>query len=468
MSKRILAAVSCLAVMTLTAWFGNSGDAPANAWTEVAPGVLRTAGCPPATPWSTATAPCSSTPRRADGLQARGVKQGRGRPADAPPPRHLRRRRPLPGQAACRCGPRRRPPSGCTPSRVRKYWQESLPLRNSRTAYLVRAGRRRRHRLLAGGRPEDRLARLDDPASSPRRATRATTSPSPPARARTARCSLFCGDALAAPGKLWSPYTTDWDHWTDVGLKPAAESLRKLADAEAGRAAARPTAPSIDQGRRRGPDEDRRRRRGGRLPQELRALHQGAARQRRRSIASSPRSRPSRTARKPWSQVSEHLWLTGNTYVLISKDNACLVVDPWDQRSADQIAKLQEGPEARAARSRAVQPRPLRPLRRRLLPARPRQARRSGRSTASPMPIAEPFRLRAPFLDARPVQVRPTLEGRRDADLARVPLPLPPPARPDRVHDGRRDDHRRQEVLLHGRQLLPPGPVQRHAAAGWA
>src|SRR5262249_27994334 len=40
---------------------------------------------------------------------------------------------------------------------------------------------------------------------------------------------VFCGDAFAAPGKVWSPYTTDWDHWTDAGLKPTAASLRKLA-----------------------------------------------------------------------------------------------------------------------------------------------------------------------------------------------------------------------------------------------
>src|SRR5439155_4518667 len=40
---------------------------------------------------------------------------------------------------------------------------------------------------------------------------------------------VFCGDAFAAPGKLWTPYTTDWDHWTDQGLKPAEASLRKLA-----------------------------------------------------------------------------------------------------------------------------------------------------------------------------------------------------------------------------------------------
>ena len=40
---------------------------------------------------------------------------------------------------------------------------------------------------------------------------------------------LLAGDALAGPGTIWYPYTTDWDHWTDAGLKPAAGSLRQLA-----------------------------------------------------------------------------------------------------------------------------------------------------------------------------------------------------------------------------------------------
>ena len=44
----------------------------------------------------------------------------------------------------------------------------------------------------------------------------------------TAQPLVFCGDAYAMRGKLWSPYTTDWDHWTDLGLKASAESLRKL------------------------------------------------------------------------------------------------------------------------------------------------------------------------------------------------------------------------------------------------
>src|SRR5258706_14517956 len=40
---------------------------------------------------------------------------------------------------------------------------------------------------------------------------------------------IFCGDALAASGKLWTPYTSDWDHWTDAGLGPTVNSLRALA-----------------------------------------------------------------------------------------------------------------------------------------------------------------------------------------------------------------------------------------------
>src|SRR5437899_2998391 len=41
---------------------------------------------------------------------------------------------------------------------------------------------------------------------------------------------VFCGDALAAPGKLWAPFTTDCDHWTDAGLSPTVKSLRALAE----------------------------------------------------------------------------------------------------------------------------------------------------------------------------------------------------------------------------------------------
>ena len=45
----------------------------------------------------------------------------------------------------------------------------------------------------------------------------------------------------------------------------------------------------------------------------------------------------------PWTRVSPSLFLTGNTYVLLSKEQkAFLVIDPWGKRGADQVAKLRK------------------------------------------------------------------------------------------------------------------------------
>ena len=171
-----------------------------------------------------------------------------------------------------------------TPAGVQKYWRESLPFRGSRTAYLVLpvgltgidcsltdgqtiTWRGWTVRFVATpGHSHDHVAfavrkKQDDP------------------------WLICCGDALAEAGKLWAPYTTDWDHWTDAGLVPTAKSLRLLADLKP--ALLLPAhGPVIDRKSRRRPDQDRRR--GGRtgVSEELRALHQEAARQRRRSINS--------------------------------------------------------------------------------------------------------------------------------------------------------------------------------------
>ena len=115
-----------------------------------------------------------------------------------------------------------------TPEGVRNYWQEALPLRSSQTAYLV---------VPAGLAGVD--CTLDDGQTITWRGwdvrVVATPGHSRDHVAFAARKGpdgpllVFCGDAFASAGKLWSPYTTDWDHWTDAGLKPAHESLRKLA-----------------------------------------------------------------------------------------------------------------------------------------------------------------------------------------------------------------------------------------------
>jgi glyoxylase-like metal-dependent hydrolase (beta-lactamase superfamily II) len=226
------------------------------------------------------------------------------------------------------------------PAEVKKFWLETIPLRNSRTAYFVLpegiagidctledgqtiAWRGWSIQVVATpGHSRDHLSFL---------ATRDND--------KGAIC--FCGDALAAPGKLWAPFTTDWDHWTDAGLSPTVQSLRKLAASKP-----RMLLPAHGEPIRRDPVE---------------ALELTAAAVEEMAFLKSferfskqrlgqpptypflvPKEQVASGGDKPWARVSEHLWITGNTYVLVSKeDKAFAVLDPWGKRSVDQIAKLQ-------------------------------------------------------------------------------------------------------------------------------
>src|SRR5262249_53655573 len=296
-----------------------------------------------------------------------------------------------------------------TPAGVAKYWKESIPLRGSRTAYLVLPagldgidcsladGDTIRWRgwsvavVATPGHAMDHMAYLARKAEGDGPAL------------------LFCGDAWAGPGKLWSPYTTDWDHWTDQGLKPAAASLRKLA-------ALKPAAlcpahgPVVTKGA------------ADALLQTAAAVEQvgflksleGFAKQRlgdaRRYAFLGPGQAESNGS-KPWSRLSEHLWITGNTYVLTSKTGACLVVDPWDKRSADQVVKLRAdqklGPVEVVMFSHAhydhydgVYHLP------------DRDTFEVWTLDRVAPPIAEPLRWRAPFLAARPGRIdRKPMDG---------------------------------------------------------
>jgi glyoxylase-like metal-dependent hydrolase (beta-lactamase superfamily II) len=105
----------------------------------------------------------------------------------------------------------------------------------------------------------------------------------------------------------------------------------------------------------------------------------------------------------PWSQVSKNLFLTGNTYVLTSKNNAFLVIDPWGKQSADQIAKLKAdrklGPLEVVWFSHAHYDHYDGVYH---LPDRDTFQVWSADWVAAP--IAEPLRFYAPFVDARPVK----------------------------------------------------------------
>ncbi|GDY09589.1 MAG: MBL fold metallo-hydrolase [Planctomycetota bacterium] len=150
---------------------------------------------------------------------------------------------------------------------------------------------------------------------------------------------VFCGDAFATRGKLWSPYTTDWDHWTGTGLKAAVESLRKLATRrpqtlcpehgpvlrEDVIAALEETAKSLDEAGFLKSFERFSKQRLGQEPQyEFLAKEQVAT-----------------AGEKPWTKLSPHLFLTGNTFVLRSEAGPIAVFDPFGTTLAEQIRSLQ-------------------------------------------------------------------------------------------------------------------------------
>jgi glyoxylase-like metal-dependent hydrolase (beta-lactamase superfamily II) len=212
---------------------------------------------------------------------------------------------------------------------------------------------------------------------------------------------LFCGGAFASVGKLWAPYTTDWDHWTDAGLKPAAASLRRMIEqkpdvlcpaygpvvAKDAVAALEKTVAVVDEAGFLKSFERYTKERLGNAP-----AYRFLAKQQAQSNGS-----------KPWTRVSEHLWLTGNTYVLTSKDGPSLMIDPWDKRSANQFAKLQKdqgvGPLEVVMFSHAHYDHYDGIYH---LPDREKFA--VWTLDLVSRPLAEPARLRAPFIDIRPVK----------------------------------------------------------------
>jgi glyoxylase-like metal-dependent hydrolase (beta-lactamase superfamily II) len=404
MSKRWLVRGLCVAVVALAAWLGGTGyggKKPSGAWVEAAPDVLRTPGWPAGYALIDGDAALLiDAPGTSAGLQAHGVKV-----VDAVLLTHHHRDTCAAVPWFLARGVKVRAPKASAewlkPEAVRRYWKESLPLRNSRTAYLVvpegwagvdcslEDGQAIRWRswsvrvLATPGHSRDHVAYAAQ-------------------KGKNGPLLLCCGDALASPGKLWSPYTTDWDHWTDAGLTPAARSLRRLAalkpDAllpahgpvirRAAAAALNRTAAAVEEVAFLKSFERYTKERLGKAP-----AYRFLAKEQAKSNGS-----------LPWSKVSEHLYLTGNTYVLVSRDNASLVVDPWYPHSTPQLAKLRKdhrlGPIEVVMFSHAhydhydgIYD----------LPGRDRIKVWTLDRVAEV--VGDPLRLRAPFVDARPVKI---------------------------------------------------------------
>jgi glyoxylase-like metal-dependent hydrolase (beta-lactamase superfamily II) len=397
--------VLCGLVLVLTAWVAGREDRAAKGaggWAEVAPGVLRSPGWPAGYALvGDGRALLIDAPSGPDGLEAHGVKK-----VDAVLlTHHHRDTAAAAGRYRAAGVPVRAPAASAewlTPGGVRTYWRESLPLRNSRTAYLVLPeGLEGVDCSLADGQAIDwngwAVRVVATPGHSRDHVAYAAR------RGADGPLVVFCGDALAAPGKLWSPYTTDWDHWTDAGLKPAHESLRKLAGL--------------------GPDvllpahgEPVRADAAGALTRTAAAVGEVAflksfERYTKGRLGNPPRYAflaPEQSATdgsKPWSRISRHLFLTGNTYVLVSDhERAFLVVDPWDPHSAKQIPRLKQDEglgrlevvlcsHAHFDHYDGVYSLPRRDTFE--IWALDRVA----------VPVADPYLLRAPFLDPRPVRI---------------------------------------------------------------
>jgi glyoxylase-like metal-dependent hydrolase (beta-lactamase superfamily II) len=404
MRSRSLLVVAALMLVLGAVWLGRARDREAREsalWKEAAPGVLRSPGLPAGYALIDGeSALLIDAPTTAEGLSAAGVKKIEGVLLT----HHHHDVCAAIGKFLDDKVPVRAPKASAewlTRENVTKFWQTSLPLRGSRTAYLVVAeGFDGLDCSLTDGQVIDWHGWKIQVVAAPGHAHDHVCYLA--RKEKGGEPLLFAGGALAAPGKIWAPYTTDWDHWTDLGLKPAAESLRKLADLK----------PAMI------------------LPSHgdvitsncSKILNDTAAkvaevgflksfeRFTRQRIGDEPEyafltaEQAESNGSKPWSKVCEHLWLTGNTYVLTSRDDVCLVIDPWDVRSADQIAKLRKdkalGPievvwfsHAHYDHYDGIHQLP------------DRDKFKTWTLDRVALPLADPFLLRAPFLDVRPVKI---------------------------------------------------------------
>jgi glyoxylase-like metal-dependent hydrolase (beta-lactamase superfamily II) len=405
MNKRILAALACLALVTAAAWWGSQveGSRPAEgAWEQVLPGICRT----PTEPYGYALVDGESALMIDAPLDAAGLAPFKVKKVELALLTHHHRDACAAVEALLKDKvPVRAPKLSAdwlTPDGVAKYWKEALPLRSSNTAYLVRpTGLDGIDCSLADGNTIDWHGWTIQVVATPGHSRDHVSYTA--RKGKDGPLLLFTGDAFATAGTLPTPYTTDWDHWTELGLKPAGETLRKLA-------ALKPA--TLLPGH--GPVVTK---------EAVAALEKSAAnveemaflksfeRYTKTRLGDAPeykflaREQAKTDGSKPWSQVSDHLFLTGNTYVLTSKDSdAFLVVDPWAERSAKQIAKLKADRKLGALEvvmfSHAhfdhydgIYSLP------------DRDTFEVWTLDKVSVPIADPALFRAPFLDARPVKI---------------------------------------------------------------
>jgi glyoxylase-like metal-dependent hydrolase (beta-lactamase superfamily II) len=222
----------------------------------------------------------------------------------------------------------------------------------------------------------------------------------------------FCGDALCRPGKVWSPYTTDWHHVQSDGLQAAAASLDRLAECkpdllcpEHGPVIARDVSQALTKTaaglRRAALLKSYERYTKETLGQPVRVAFLAPD----QVGSANPQGNP-----RPWTKLSPHLYLTGNTYALASKDGPVLLVDPYSENLVQRLEELRRdhgaGPAEVVLVSHAHNDHYTGIF---ALPRREQFQVWTLDRIADV--IGDPVKYRAPYVDARPVKTDRRLEA---------------------------------------------------------
>lgn len=158
--------------------------------------------------------------------------------------------------------------------------------------------------------------------------------------AESSKPLVFCGDALSEPGKLWTPYTSDWAPSGDEGLAAAAASLRKLLALDP--AALFPEhGPAILDAP------------GAALARTAEAAAEAAflksyERYTKERVGNAPavrlldRTQLGSDGRRPWSRLTDNLIFTGSTYAVMGSRGGIWIVDPAGVDLAAQVVRAQK------------------------------------------------------------------------------------------------------------------------------
>jgi glyoxylase-like metal-dependent hydrolase (beta-lactamase superfamily II) len=415
MRSRVLSAC-CVAVLAAVAWFSTAGSKAdaLKSWEQVGDGIYRTKAAPHTYALvagdKAVLIDAAASPEAVAELGAKSVEvvlTHHHRDSVAFLAEYREKRWPVraPKESA----------EWITPAGVEKFWKDSIPLRNSRTAYFVLpVGVDGVACDIENGKAFDFGKWTITPVATPGHSRDHFAYHCRLAGKIDGPTYLFCGDAFCSPGKFWTPFTTDWDHWTDVGLKPTAESLRVMAKLD-------PThlcpahGPVLDKDAAKALEDTAKAVDEAAFMKSFERFSKERLRDAPKYDFLVPKEQIASAGDKPWAKVADGLWITGNTYVLKSKTgDGIFVLDPWGQRSADQVEKLRKdeklGPVELAAFSHAhydhfdgIH----------VLKGGDRCEVWALDLVA--VPLKDPLKVRAPFLDPRPIKFTKEL---RDGETA--------------------------------------------------